>query len=85
MYPKHETLLRDLAEKTEANTINWEASEVTDQFVLKLKTGAIMFDKSSSLGDWGAIETTYSFKILNKLGNAIDEFISRAVRHTLSP
>jgi hypothetical protein len=74
LYPKHERLLRDLAKKTDANSINWEGSEVTDQFVLKLRTGAIMFDKSSRAADWNQVETYYSFKILNKVGNAIDEF-----------
>jgi hypothetical protein len=74
MYPKHEKLLADLAEKTAANSINWEASEATDQFVLKLKNGAIMFDKSTELRDWNQVEDYYTFKILNKVGDAIDEF-----------
>ena len=74
LYPKHEQLLRDLAEKTEANSVSWEGSEVADQFVLKLKTGAIMFEKSTRVADWNQMETYYSFKILNKVGNAIDEF-----------
>lgn len=74
MYPKHEKLLADLAQKTAANSINWEASEASDQFVLKLKNGAVMLDKSISLGDWNQEETYYSLKILNKVGDAIDEF-----------
>ena len=74
LYPKHERLLRDLAQKTEDNLINWEGSEVADQFVLKLKTGAIMLDKTSTLADWNQVETHYSFKILNKVGATIDEF-----------
>lgn len=74
MYPKHERLLTDLAQKTDANRINWEASEVKDQFVLKLKNGAVMFDKYEKLTDWGDSRTSYDFKILNKVGDAIDEF-----------
>jgi hypothetical protein len=74
MYPKHEKLFTDLSEKTLANSINWEASEVTLQYVLKLKNGAIMFDKTAKRGDWGQIDYDYSLKVLNKVGDAIDEF-----------
>lgn len=74
MYPKHEKLLADLSEKTLANSINWEASEVSEQYVLKLKTGAIMFDRIATQRDWNEFEYGYSLKILNKVGKAIDEF-----------
>jgi hypothetical protein len=75
MHPKHEKLLADLALKTNANSINWEASEVTDQFVLKLKNGAVMFDRATRpTSTWGDVETYYSLKVLNKVGDPIDEF-----------
>lgn len=76
MYPKHEKLLSDLAEKTAANSINWESSEVSDQFILKLKNGAILFDKQATVASgWDQdVEIYYSIKILNNVGGAIDEF-----------
>jgi hypothetical protein len=46
MNPKHQKLLADLADKTRRNVVDWESTEAENQFLLNLKSGAILFEKN---------------------------------------
>jgi hypothetical protein len=84
MIPKHEQLIEQLVTKTKQGSINWESTDAQDQYVLRLKQGAILFDKfqASSL-DFGVIamgsEPTYSYRftIVNNEGEEIDHVTIR--------
>lgn len=84
MIPKHEQLVEQLMTKTKEGSINWEGTDAQDQYVLKLKRGAILFDKfQASSFDFGSIaaggEPTYSYRftILNNDGEEIDHVTIR--------
>jgi len=42
MTSKHEKLIDDLITKTESGDVQWGPTDAEDQFVLKLKSGAIL-------------------------------------------
>lgn len=84
MIPKHEQLIDQLVTKTRKGSINWESTDAQDQYVLRLKLGAILFDKfQESALDFGSIALgteptyTYRFTVLNNEGEAIDRITIR--------
>ncbi len=68
MTSKHEKLIADLIRKTESKDVQWEPTDAEHQFVLKLKRGAILLEKTPILfgGD------NFLITILNNEGIPID-------------
>ena len=68
MTSKHEKLIDDLITKTESGDVRWGPTDAEDQFVLKLKSGAILLEKTQIL----FVNENFVITILNNEGVAID-------------
>lgn len=80
MIPKHQKLIQDLIEKTGTGSLKWEETDAEDQYALKLKNGAIIFDRLEERDPFsGAKIYSYVFTIVNNEGKEIDSIV--LVRH----
>lgn len=77
MIPKHEKLVDDLLIKTESGDVEWEPTDAENQFVLKLKKGAILLEKSRDLFGLAHFVIT----ILNHEGIEVDRVEVRGGDH----
>jgi hypothetical protein len=71
--PTYKSMIVRLDVLTKAGSAFWKSTSVSDQYSLKLKTGALLFDKYSA-EDAGELGYYYGFKLLDKVGNVVDHF-----------
>ncbi|MEA5258971.1 hypothetical protein VB264_14340 [Arcicella aquatica] len=63
-------LINKLISKTDRSEVKWEATSRTNQFLLKMNSGAFIIEKNTYLTSRD--KPFYSFKILNEIGDEIE-------------